>query len=143
MGILNYTTTITANKTVGEIQGILAKHGASSISVDYEKGHPINLVFLLDIGGVAVNFRLPSNWQGVYQALKQDKSVAAKYKTPEQALRVSWRISKDWVEAQLAIVEAKKADMGEVFLPYAVFPNGKTMYEVFKEQGLNLLKSRV
>lgn len=37
MPILNYTTKIAAAKTVGEIQAILARAGAQSISIDYDE----------------------------------------------------------------------------------------------------------
>jgi len=33
-----------------------------------------------------------------------------KYRTREHAARVAWRICKDWIEAQLAIVDAEMAD---------------------------------
>ena len=53
----------------------------------------------------------------------------------EQARRVAWRILKDWVAAQLAIVEAEQAQMAEVFLPYAVeSQTGQTMFQLFLEQ---------
>ncbi|GAH98879.1 unnamed protein product [marine sediment metagenome] len=41
MPLLNYTTQIEAVKTVGEIQGILAAHGAKSILTDYADDHTI------------------------------------------------------------------------------------------------------
>ena len=40
MTVLNYTTKIAASKTVGEIQAMLAKHGASRIATDYHDGGP-------------------------------------------------------------------------------------------------------
>ena len=36
MAIKNYTTTIDAHISIGEIQGALAKHGAAKIMVDYD-----------------------------------------------------------------------------------------------------------
>ena len=40
MAILNYTTTISAEKSVQQIQNILSRHGASSISIGYMGGYP-------------------------------------------------------------------------------------------------------
>lgn len=54
-------------------------------------------------------------------------------------MRVSWRIVKDWVEAQMAIVEAQLAEVGEVFLPYAVTKKGNTLYKELKQDGMKLL----
>jgi hypothetical protein len=41
---------------------------------------------------------------------------------------------KDWVAAQLAVVEAGAAQMAEVFLPYAMHSEGRTMFAMFDEQ---------
>ena len=44
MAIKNYTTTIDVYKSLGEIQGALASHGARKIMVDYDAaGHPIGV----------------------------------------------------------------------------------------------------
>ena len=44
-----------------------------------------------------------------------------------QAVRVAWRIVKDWVEAQMALVETQMVTTAEVFLPYAVMKDGRTL----------------
>lgn len=135
MPILNYTTTINPLKTVGEIQEKLVKAGVVSISVSYDDiRQPDALVFAVLVRGELVNFKLPSNWQGVFNAMKRDRSVPPRYKSEDQARRVAWRIIKDWVEAQLAIIQAGLATLPEVFLPYAVMSNGLTVYQQF-EQG--------
>ncbi|WP_189339127.1 hypothetical protein [Williamsia muralis] len=41
--------------------------------------------------------------------------MSPKYQTPEHALRVAWRITKDWVEAQLAIIETQMVTPAQVF----------------------------
>jgi hypothetical protein len=133
MPILNYTTQVKASKTVGEIQTKLAQAGALSVSVSYdEKRQPDALVFAIQIHGEFVNFKLPSNWQGVFAAMKKDRSVPRRFQNEEQARQVAWRIVKDWVEAQLAIIEAGMATLPEVFLPYAIMANGLTVYQQFE-----------
>lgn len=140
MPILNYTTKISSYKTVAEIQQKLAKAGAMSININYDdESEPVGLIFVILIRDEYVNFQLPSNWQGVLIAMKNDKSVAKHFRTEQQARRTAWRILKDWVEAQLAIIEAGLATLPEVFLPYAIMRNGLTVYQSF-EQG-NLLGS--
>ena len=69
----------------------------------------------------------------------KDDKVQRKLKTEEQARRVAWRITKDWVEAQMAIVEAQLASLPEVFLPYAVTNTGQTLFEVTKDSGMRML----
>ena len=140
MPILNYTTSISEHRTVGEIQQILAKAGAKAVSIDYgEQGEPIALTFLVEIQGTMVNFRLPTRYDGVLKKLVNDPNVPKKFKDRSQALRVSWRIIKDWVEAQLAIIEAGQAELAEVFLPYAVTPSGRTLFN--EVMNTNLLGS--
>ena len=61
--------------------------------------------------------------------LRSQRGVETRYKTPEQAKRVAWRIVKDWVEAQLAIIETQMVKPEQVFLPYAITQTGETLYE--------------
>jgi hypothetical protein len=42
---------------------------------------------------------------------------------------VSWCIVKDWVEAQMAIVDTNMVQLEQVFLPYVIAPDGRTLYE--------------
>ncbi len=44
-----------------------------------------------------------------------------------QAVRTAWRIVKDWVEAQMALVETQMVTTRDVFLPYAVMRDGRTL----------------
>lgn len=139
MPILNYTTQIESAKTVSEILALLARVGARSVSIDYNEDHePQAVTFLAQVAGRWINFRLPSNPSGVYKAIQKDPKVPRSLKTEAQARRVAWRITKDWCEAQMAIIAAGQADLPEVFLPYAVNPrSGRTLYE--EVQGGTLL----
>lgn len=140
MPILNYTTSIESEKTIAEITKILVKHGANKIVADYKDGIPSGVTFCLMVDGNMLGFCLPANYEGVLAAMKKDPKVPGRACTKEQALRVSWRIVKDWVEAQMAIVEAKLADVAEVFLPYAITKSGNTLYQEIKTgEGRKLL----
>lgn len=140
MPILNYTTKIDPSKTIGEISQCLVRHGARKIVTDYdESGLAIGITFSIELNGQPILFSLPCNWPGVLLALEQDKSVARSFCTKEQAIRVSWRIIKDWVEAQMAIVQAQLASVVEVFLPYAVTNTGETFYQRVKGGETQLL----
>lgn len=132
MSILNYTTTIKSSKTVGEIQELLAEKGARRIEIEYDENRlPDGVCFALQVAAHPVSFRLPCNTEGVYQALVKQR-VPGKYQNRIHARNVAWRIIKDWVEAQLAIVEAGQAQMAEVFMPYAIDADGKTMFQAFE-----------
>jgi hypothetical protein len=137
MPLLNYTTSISADKTIGEIQKCLASHGAIAIMNEYDDtGYIIGLSFIIKVDEQKISFRLPCDWRPVLQILDGDLNVPNRLVTEEQAIKVSWRIIKDWVEAQMAIVETKMVKTEQVFLPYAVERNGKTVYD-------NMIESKV
>ena len=113
-----------------QIQQMLAKAGASAILMDYNgSGQIIALSFKLKLNdGQEISFRLPCDPRPVMQVLER-QGVERRYRSEEQALRVAWRIVKDWVEAQLAIIETRMVTTAQVFLPYAVNQKGQTLYE--------------
>lgn len=141
MPILNFTTKIDAWKTCNEIQQILARHKVTHFSIKNEGSFPVALAFTIDYNQQPLNFLLPCNHEGVLRCLKQDRKVPNSSKNSEQALRTSWRIVKDWVEAQLAIVEAQLAPIQEVFMPYLVVSaTGETLSQkMLNGNGMKLL----
>ncbi len=130
MPILNYTTSIAVEKTVGQIQAMLAEAGAQSILIEYDHERIVSSVsFRLDYNGALVSFRLPAQIDPLYVILQNDNDVPRKLKTQEQAARVAWRIIKVWVASQLAFIEAEQVEMVEVFLPFAQNPaTGETIF---------------
>ncbi|OJJ21395.1 hypothetical protein BKI52_12615 [marine bacterium AO1-C] len=139
MPILNYTTGIKTEKTLGEIRQILVNHGATKIVTDYQNKIPVSVTFAIELDGRLVPYSLPANHKGVLNAMQKDIKIPKRYKTEEQAVRVSWRIIKDWIEAQMALIDAHLAEMTEVFLPYLITKKGNTLYTEFKEKGTFLL----
>ena len=138
MPLLNYTTTIDAAKTVGEIEKNLAKHGARAILKNYDdNGHIATLSFTIPYGEQSIPYRLPVNPEAVLRVLER-QNVPAKYKNKPQAIRVAWRIVKDWVEAQMAILETEMVEMKQIFLPYMLSDSGKTLYETMTDKGFYL-----
>lgn len=139
MGLLNYTTKIDADKTASEIAKCLSTHGASAVMTEYDPkdGYVTALSFKIKMGDRELAFRLPSDWKPVYQILKKDSKVKEWHNRYEhiqselrlQAVRTAWRIIKDWVEAQMALVETQMVTTAQVFLPYAVMRDGKTLSE--------------
>ncbi len=138
MPILNYTTQITAEKTVGEIQAMLAKAKALAVLTDYTDGVISAISFRIKTASGIMSFRLPANVQNIYKVLCR-QNITPRLRNMEQAARVAWRIIKDWLEAQLALVTAELADLEQVFLPYAQNTEGTTLYEVMKLRGFDTL----
>lgn len=140
MAIKNYTTTINANKTIGEIQELLSKHGATAIMTEYSNGNVTGLSFKIMTPRGEFGIRLPSNTDRVLQVLKNQRKNNNQVKdTFDQANRVAWRIIKDWIDAQMAILETEMVTVDEVFFPYILNDRGQTLYETFKENNTLML----
>lgn len=140
MAILNYTTSVDAKKTVAEIQEKLSRSGCKRIIIDYDSDYnPESVSFGILWGHQMAFFMLPCKWEAVLKAMQKAKDVRRGLCTKEQAYRVAWRIIKDWIEAQLAIVEAEQASLPEVFLPYAMTKDGTTLFNKIKEDNSQLL----
>jgi hypothetical protein len=141
MGTLNYTTTVSVDQTVGQCQAILAKAGASHVGIEYEDGHPSGLSFGLRTPHGVRTFRMPVDVQAVWTLLgKQEaagefsslRKAKGTFSSQEHAARVAWRVMKDWLEAQIALLEARMATLDQVMLPYLVVDTDKTLYEAYK-----------
>lgn len=140
MPLLNYTTEVPAMRTIGAVQALLVEAGARSIQTDYDGvGNPIGLAFMVETIHGPRGFVLPVQSHRVLAVLKKDKKVAPRYRTPEQAERVAWRIVKDWLEAQLAIIQTEMVTLDQVMLPYMRgHADGRTIYELYLDQQLAL-----
>lgn len=136
MAILNYTTTVDAYKTVSEIEHILVKHKAKSIMKDYNGESIIALSFLIDVGYNQLPIKLPAKIDECYKVLCAEKASGTKNikATHEQAERVAWRILKDWIEAQMALLDIHMVKFEEIFMPYIVDAQGKTLFEKLEER---------
>lgn len=137
MPILNYTTQISTEKTVMEIQRILSKAGALAIMTQFESGVLIGISFRIATSLGPVNYDLPCDIDAVLKILKGNPRVTRKLACRDQAARVGWRIIKDWVEAQLALVETQMVQLDQVFLPYAKTGDGKTVYQRYLDHGMS------
>lgn len=140
--LLNYTTQIEAVKTVGEIQGILAGHGAKSVLVDYsDDGQVEALAFKVLTPQGDIGIRLPIDPDAVLKVLTEQNRlgrVPRRYINRAQAVRVAWRIVKDWVQAQMAILETEMVRMEQIFLPYVMTQSGRTLYEAMVDRHFQL-----
>lgn len=137
MAILNYTTKVSVAQTVSEVHTILAKAGANAILNEYDsQGNISGVKFRLEVKGAQIFYDLPVNINGVGYALKKDRE----YRDDAHTRRVAWRIVKDWIEAQIAIVIAGMAEVPQVFLPYAQTDNGQSLYQRIQTTGMQLLE---
>lgn len=133
MPIKDYSTTINVEKTSGEIHGILARRGVQRISTIYDDdGRAAGLAFTMKTDYGLRDFELPVKAAGVLAAFERDPKVPRASRNPEQAARTAWRIAKDWLEAQAALIDASLATLDEVMLPYMVGDRGQTFYALYR-----------
>jgi hypothetical protein len=131
--LLNYTTSIAVDKTVGEIHQKLAKAGAGQILNEYQNGIVSAVSFRINTKFGYVAFRLPARIEAVEQILRKHFK-RGRFTQPDQAARVGWRIIKDWIEAQLALIETGMVTTEQVFMPYMQDDRGVTLYEAIKDR---------
>ena len=141
MPTLNYSTTVPVARTVGEVQDMLARHGAAAVAVRYAGGRPVGVTFVLSTPHGQRSFTLPVDVDAVHRLLiaegkagRLKRAGTAKHTSPEHAARVAWRVLKDWLEAQLAIIDAQMATLDQVMLPYLHVDGDITLYQVYRER---------
>ena len=137
MALKNYSTLKTVTETVSDIHVILARHGAKKVMFDYDdKGEIVAIAFMIDGPNGPLAVKLPANTDRVLQVLKKQKADPKNRSnidcSPEQAQKVAWRIVKDWLDAQMAILETEMVEMPQLFLPYFVNREGQTLYEAYR-----------
>jgi molybdopterin converting factor small subunit len=135
MAILNYTTTVDSFKTVSEIERILMEHEAKRITKNYNDKSIVGLSFVINTGMQEVTVQLPARVAECLKVLESEKAKGTKNikATQEQAERVAWRILKDWIEAQMALLDIQMVRFEEIFLPY-IDVKGRTIYERLEER---------
>lgn len=142
MPALNYTTAIPADRTIGEMQTMLGKAGAAAVAITYQGGEPAGMRFTLATPSGLRAFALPVDIEAMQRLLhaqeskgqfKSSRKAAGTYSSPEHATRVAWRVVKDWLAAQLTIIEAQMATLDEVMLPYLIVEGERTLREQWRD----------
>lgn len=144
--IKNYTSN--SKQTFDVIQKCLAMHGAKQVMFEYgQDGRVLSLNFALDIGGRLCGFTLPARVEKVEAIFLANKKPRFDWQKPEplkqdekdQAYRTAWANIRDWITAQMALVETEQAKVEEVFLPYLIIgENKKTLYEGMASNNMQL-----
>jgi hypothetical protein len=124
-------------KTIGEIQGILVENGAQRIMFEYEGKQPVAIKFQIDTKEAqGLNCRLPARPKAVQKVLEQMKREKGSRMSVKpdfsQACRVAWRVVKDWIEAQISMIQTEQMEFSEVFLSHLLNSSGKTLLKFSK-----------
>lgn len=117
-------------KTLARIQKALIDHKVKNISFQYDDaGRCDGLIFALEINGQMTGFKLPANYKKVEAIFQRESKWELDSKQKEQAYRTAWANIRDWVEAQMALIETEMVKIEQVFLPYMVDNQGQTYFE--------------
>jgi hypothetical protein len=142
MPLANYTTKVPVAQTLTEIQHMLVKHGAQAFMIEYAGTEPSACCFRITRGQIAISFRLPCDWRAALKVLEAEHAISYSAPRPDKearAQRVAWRVCRDWLRAQLALVEIGAAKLEQVMLPYALTANGQTLYDRLEARGFDSL----
>ena len=141
----NYTTKIDTSKSISEILDFLVDVGATGVSQTYVDKECTAIQFvILNEMQVSVVYKLTANPDAAYEILISEKKrinadVTAKVR--KQSYKTAWRILRDWVYAQCALIKLGQATPMQLFLSYAYDPdNDKTIYDRVTDGSLKLLK---
>jgi len=134
MPLLNYTTTVPTFRTIAEVQQALVKAKAQAILSEYDAGGNVTAISFKVVTQCGIMaFKLPCDVQKVCavlnRAVREGKVPRRLLNDSDYARRVAWRILKDWIEAQMALIETEMATLDQVFLPYAHTETGETLYQ--------------
>ena len=140
MPIMNYTTKVSADRTVAEISQLLVKKGATEIMTSFDDdAKPVALKWRTRSKHGPLSFSMPVRVDAVYEVMTRQRVMATNAAARrEQAYRTAWRIIKDWVEAQMALLETEMVDFEEVFMPY-ILSGRETLYQAMSERRVKAL----
>jgi hypothetical protein len=128
-----YSTSVSVGRTVSEISSLLAEAKATAILSEFNEGVIKAISFRIKTEFGVLTFRLPANVDGVLAVLQRSRSIPPRLRSREQAARVAWRITLNWLQAQLAMIQAGLVRLEEVLLPFAQDSSGKTLYERMRQ----------
>lgn len=129
----NYTSGWTVNRSLNEIQNMLAEKGAEKMMIDYKDKEPVGMTFAIQTPKGLMPVQLPARFEKVVKVMYGTTNVNEAQL--EQAKRTAWRNLYDWIDAQLALLETEMVSLEEIFLPYVVI-KGQTVFEHFQSDHL-------
>jgi hypothetical protein len=128
MALKNTYTTQSVDNMLKDIQKALIRVKAIGMNYRFnDQGRIDGLSFGLKIRDRVIGFTLPINTEKVKLVLKREGNT--RYTNDDYVYRVSWACMRDWVIAQMALIETEMAEPLQVFLPYAQDGSGKTVFE--------------
>ena len=113
-----------------KIQNLLATHGAKRVLFDYDvTGRITALAFILELNGNDFPFKMPARIENVEKILYRRSYPHLTQAQKDQAYKTAWANIRDWLDAQMALVDTQMVKTEEVFMPYLVVRGEQTLFE--------------
>jgi hypothetical protein len=144
--IKNYTSSVSSEKSVSQIEITLVRHGAKNIFKTYEDKSLNGIAFTMPINGKDIPFKIPARTANIEKRMlssikKPRKGTIDKIK--QQSARTAWKILLEWVQIQMTLIDMDQADFMEVFMPYIYDSKSQqTFFDRFKNDGFKLLEHK-
>jgi hypothetical protein len=142
--IKNYTSEVSAIKSIQHIENRLIEYGAKSVLKICENGKTIGIGFVIEINKNDIPFRFRARVKEVTE------KFAKKIKKPQkgtlenvkaQAERTAWKIMADDVDIQLSLIEIDQKDFVEAFLSSVYnYKEDRTFFEKVKDNNFAQLE---
>jgi hypothetical protein len=139
------STTVSASKSLMEIQEIVLRSGATNINQKASNGRILGLAFTLPGPQGDMLYDLPARIEPIYKTLRAQRSPRSISRPGveeidrDAAERIAWRQLLYWIRAQFALIETGMVEAQEVFLPYMMARNGQRLFEHVKAGALKQL----
>ena len=142
----NYTSTVPVSRSVADIEELLVKAGATTVSKFYDDNQKLaGFFFQMVVDRRPLTFKLPADASAVSKVLKAQVKKPHKgtmQRMEEQAERTAWRLLYDWVHVQVSMIMMEQAKAIQIFLPYWYNEKeNKTLFEHMEETKFKQLTS--
>lgn len=109
---------------------------------EYKDGKVESLNFSCLIGEKEFFFRLPAMVENVTQIMFGSRRRGRTSHGPfleitdvqkDQAYKTAWANIRDWIDAQMAMIDTQQVKMEEVMLPFLIVKGNKTLFQQMEE----------
>lgn len=132
---LPYENATSGDKAFAEIQKILGRFGCDNYGIMQKRAEQVTL---LQFEWHGRTVQVPANWGGYATTWLREhphtsrmRSTQAEYR--ERAMEIAQiavcSVLRDWVKAQVTMVECQLMTLEEVFMPHMLLPNGQRLVE--------------
>lgn len=133
--IRNYTSSISAEKSISRIEAMLVANGVEKVLKVYNKEDKSldGLIFELQMVNSTniIPIKLPAKIQQIEKLLLSQvkrHTDTVRCNVKEQAQRTAWKLLAEWVEINIELVKLQQIHLLEVFLPYSYDYTTKTSF---------------